>query len=79
MALKRCFTVYFRLALTRSLIKLHSASRLAMHLMLPLAPIGSLELLLHDSTGSRQSDLSALNVIDKRFIQSPSEPLLFFI
>lgn len=79
MALTRCFTVYFRLALTRSLIKQHSTSQLAMHLMLLLVPIGSPELLLPDSTGSKQSHLSALNVIDKRFIQSPTEPLLFFI
>lgn len=37
---------------------------------------GSLELLLTGLTGSKTSEWSALNVTDKRFIQSPSK--LFF-
>lgn len=39
----------------------------------PLAPIEGLKLLLSGSTGSKNPDLSALNAMDGRFVQSPSQ------
>lgn len=48
-------------------------------IMLPLAPKGSLEPLLPDSTGSKKLPWSAEDVIDWRFVQSPSRFLWVFL
>lgn len=46
-------------------------------LVSPLAPVGSLEMLSTGSTGSNKTDWSALNVIDRWLVQSPSKVCFF--